>query len=304
MKPRLLIPAGFFAAFLLTWFRWEVLGLGFYLAGRARGCSVEQAIRSYNTRVTEARLTRDVQAASKLLQESGEYQQWATPHGTFWAPKPSRGVLFEVVGQQLRGIYRSPDVRVAPGDVVLDCGAAYGVFTRTALLEGASLVVAIEPSPRNVECLRRTFAREIAAGTVIVYPKGLWDREDTLKFWVHPSSVLDTFVPREWIGEQSSATVEVSVTTLDRLVAELTLNKVDFIKMDIEGAEARALQGGRRTVSTYRPKLAIAMEHFARDRDEIPEVVRSIWSGYRVGAARCRPRRLDWTIYPEVLFFW
>jgi hypothetical protein len=42
------------------------------------------------------------------------------------------------------------------------------------------LVVAIEPSPANLECLRRNMSREIASGRVIVYPKGVWDREDVL----------------------------------------------------------------------------------------------------------------------------
>ena len=46
-----------------------------------------------------------------------------------------------------------------------------GLFTRRALLRGAVLVVAVEPSPENEDCLRRTFARDIADGRVIVYAK-------------------------------------------------------------------------------------------------------------------------------------
>ena len=61
---------------------------------------------------------------------------------------------------------------VRPGDVVLDCGANIGVFVRESLDAGAKTVVAIEPAPENIECLRRNFKDEIAAGRVIVYPEG------------------------------------------------------------------------------------------------------------------------------------
>lgn len=173
------------AAGLLFYVRWQLLGAVFWLTNRARGCTMEQAITSYSTRVQEAALTQHVMKVSKLLAESGGFQEWATPHGRFWVPKPSRGVLFETVGQQLRRIYEADPVRVTKGDIVLDCGAAYGVFTRTALQRGARTVVAIEPSPANVESLRRTFAQEIAAGKVILYPKGLWDRGGNLTLWTH-----------------------------------------------------------------------------------------------------------------------
>ena len=55
-----------------------------------------------------------------------------------------------------------------------------GLYAKTALASGAKLVVAIEPAPENIECLRRNLAQEIAAGRVIVYPKGVWDKDDTL----------------------------------------------------------------------------------------------------------------------------
>jgi predicted RNA methylase len=62
---------------------------------------------------------------------------------------------------------------VPAGAVVLDCGAHVGVYTRRALNEGAAKVIAIEPVPQTVECLRRTFRREIAEGRVVVYQKGV-----------------------------------------------------------------------------------------------------------------------------------
>ena len=59
---------------------------------------------------------------------------------------------------------------------MLDGGANVGVYTRKALDAGAKQVVAIEPGPENIACLRKTFGQEISEGRVIVYPKGVWTR--------------------------------------------------------------------------------------------------------------------------------
>jgi FkbM family methyltransferase len=48
---------------------------------------------------------------------------------------------------------------VRAGDVVLDCGAGIGLFARQALKRGARTVIAIEPVPENLECLRRNLSR-------------------------------------------------------------------------------------------------------------------------------------------------
>ena len=64
------------------------------------------------------------------------------------------------------------------------------------------------------------------------------------------------------------------VTTIDSLVEELRLGRVDFIKMDIEGAEQRALVGARTTLTTWRPRLAIAVENLPEDQYRVPELVR------------------------------
>ena len=56
-----------------------------------------------------------------------------------------------------------------------------GVFTQKPLDQGAAKVISIEPEPTNVEC--RNFAAEIAAGRVIVLPKGVWNEEKTLTLY-------------------------------------------------------------------------------------------------------------------------
>ena len=172
-----------------------------------------------------------------------------------------------------------------------------GVFTRKALWAGASKVIAIEPGPENLECLRRNFATEIAAGRVVVYSKGIWDKDDVLKFAIDPaSSAKDSFVrPLE-----NAQYIQVPVTTVDNLVAELNLPRVDFVKMDIEGAEQKAVIGARNTIAKFHPRMALCIYHVQGDETMVPKLVADAYSDYKTSrTCLCAPDR----VVPEVAFF-
>jgi FkbM family methyltransferase len=217
-------------------------------------------------------IARQTEAAENLwkLEVDGDMQRWKTLHGEFWVPSASAGRLSIIISEQMADIYNAAVV-VRPGDTVIDCGADVGTFVRTALNHGASRVVAVEPAPWKEPCLRRTFAREIKEGKVIVYPKGVWEKESRLR--------LDD-------DTLSDNGVEVPLTTIDQLVRDLLLDRVDVIKMDIEGAEKPALNGGRATIQRFRPRLTIATEHKADDHVEIPKLIRSFEPSY---TAECGP---------------
>ena len=63
---------------------------------------------------------------------------------------------------------------------------------------------------------------------------------------------------------------------------EKKISKVDFIKMDIEGAEINALNGARKTIQKFRPKLAIAVYHSIKEHYTIPQLIKEIEPGYRL----------------------
>jgi FkbM family methyltransferase len=157
--------------------------------------------------------------------------------------------------------------------------------TLTALARGASLVIAIEPALDNVECLRRNLAGEIAAGRVVVYPKGVWDKDDVLPLNVQPSNTTSYSVALRYPGASPGPSVEL--TTIDELVRELGLKRVDYIKMDIEGAERAALGGGAQTIRRFHPRLTVSLEHHYDDPEAIPAIVRSLWSGYQQAPGLC-----------------
>jgi len=141
---------------------------------------------------------------------------------------------------------------VEQGDVVLDVGAADGVFTSLAARK-ASLVIAVEPEPRFGAVLRGRFS---GSPNVVVVEKAASDRRGVLPFY--PKGYSSSL-----INGREGTRVEVRADTLDNIISELGVRRVDFVKMDIEGGEVEALEGAENVLRTAR-KVAVAAYHRVR----------------------------------------
>ncbi len=268
-------------------------------AGRSPVCSLRQAMNSPEVvREHYERIDR-VRSASRLVEDDAEgFELWETPQGEFWVPSGAAETMIWVVAKHESDMYDPPNVSVHPGDIVLDCGAHVGVFARQALAAGAELVVAIEPAPRTLVALKRNMADEIAAGRVIVYEKGVWDKEETMVFYSDADSALSRVMHPH---EDHKLGTQVPLTTIDRIVEELQLERVDFIKMDIEGAERKALAGARNTLAKRKPRLALAGYHLEDDQTKIPEIVLAARPDYDMRCGLCSEK--DCWIVPAILYF-
>jgi FkbM family methyltransferase len=255
---------------------------------------------NHNLRL-QIRYKDEILAASRLLEKDpAGYHLWQTPHGRWWIPEGDDFMLPFNLAEQQRRIYGTGERAVKSGDIVLDCGANVGVFTRVALDQAAKTVVAIEPAPENLESLRRNFKDEIAAGTVIIYPKGVWDKDDVLTLRRDPNNTAaDSFV---MLKDKNAAAIQVPLTTIDKLVAELKLERVDYIKMDIEGAETNALTGARETLRKHHPRLSLASYHLPTDAERIPQIVKESWPGYKMECGPCAETPQG-RVRPDVLYF-
>jgi len=199
-----------------------------------------------------------------LLQKDGAggLELWQTMFGKMWIPGPGMYVIKHLQWEQkVQRVYDHPQVHVRPGDVVIDCGAHIGGFTRTALDDGARVVIAMEPEIANIKAFRRNFAAELKSGSVQLIEEGVWNTDGKLS--LHISDVGDS---HSAVVKQASGKEEVIlVTKIDTLVKSLKLSHVDFIKMDIEGAEQKALAGASEVLRKWKPRLAISSYHLKGD---------------------------------------
>ena len=170
-------------------------------------------------------------------------------------------------------------VTVRPGDHVIDCGACYGdtalFFAACAGEDGK--VLSFEPHPsigqlfRHNRDLNPRLARrmtllpaatgETAGGTVAFSLCG-------------PGSHLEHSNPR-------LQRADIPLTSIDAEADRLDWPRVDFIKMDVEGAELATLKGAERTLRRFRPRLAVCLYHSPEDFFRIPRFLVECDLGYR-----------------------
>ena len=162
-----------------------------------------------------------------------------------------------------------------PGDCVIDAGACFG-DTALAFASGAGeagSVHAFEIDPANLAVAQANVAQNSRVRSrVRLNPLALGSEAGTL--YRHGSGP-GAQVRADPGGEP------VEVTTLDAYADARHLGRVDFIKMDIEGAEMDALLGARQTLERDRPRLAISLYHRAADLARIPVWIHRLGLGYR-----------------------
>lgn len=208
---------------------------------------------------------------------------WNTPLGQFWGSPNDAEILNWLVKEQLAaGVYHTGAASVQAGDVVLDGGSHLGTFTRAALLDGASKVVAFEPAARNIHCFKKTFAGEIEDGRVVLIEAAIWDTPGSVPFLIGEDEHRGSAQGRVLDG----AVGHVRAVTIDETIQELQLQRVDFIKMDIEGSERQALRGAAKTLQQFAPRLAICIYHLADDLVVVPKVITGIRPAYSVALTR------------------
>ena len=186
-------------------------------------------------------------------------------------------ILFSIKQYEFHG--NNIDIEVKEGDVVLDGGGCYG---DTALYFAyktgrAGKVHVFEFIPANIKLfntnvdLNKDFKENIQ---LVQHP--LWSESDKEVFYLDngPGSK----VSMEDFPEAGGKTTTLAI---DDYVSRQQLTKVDFIKMDIEGAETFALEGAANTIRKFRPKLAIALYHSAEDFERIPKFIDSLGAGYK-----------------------
>ena len=153
-----------------------------------------------------------------------------------------------------------------PGMVFIDVGANDGYYTLFAArrIGRTGRVAAAEPSTRERVNLKRNLARN-GVGNVEVISAALGatagEADLHLAQGGHSGhNTLGKFAHEDVLAARSE---RVSIETLDAVVARLGFKRVDFIKIDVEGAEASVIMGGRRVLASMRPLMLVEINEGA-----------------------------------------
>lgn len=163
--------------------------------------------------------------------------------------------------------YEVPGTMVVPGDVVLDCGAAEGLFSLRVKNRVKALYI-IEPVERFINALGKTFARD---PNCHILPVAVGDQ---------PSS---GFIRQD--AKNSTISTEggerIAIDTIDHLFYEKGI-EVNYIKADLEGYELKMLLGAVKTIQRNKPKIAITTYHHGQDHEPIIRLLKTLVPEYKV----------------------
>jgi FkbM family methyltransferase len=206
-----------------------------------------------------------------LLQDDESRQEYLNQ--LRWIASSDFGAL---AGRNIRETYLPDEIlRLSSEEALVDCGAFDGDTIRAFLDHRANAfqrIFAFEPDPANYLRLKSYVAGLpcAIADRIRVYGSAVSDRREVLRFEASGS-----------VSSRISGTgaLEVPCEAIDD---QLAGQRVSYIKMDIEGAEPKALQGARRTIAKHAPSLAICVYHRQEHLWELPLQMQAFRPDYRL----------------------
>lgn len=159
---------------------------------------------------------------------------------------------------------------VPENGVIIDVGANYGHFTAQSALDlPHASVYAFEPIPYTFEVLKGV-VDHFGFKHVHLFPYGVSDFADKKQFTVPKQSFgaydigLSHITGRNVASDKQFEVVDVETISLDEFLMP-KINRVDMIKVDVEGAEPFVLLGAIKTIETYKPVLMLEVSSLLLD---------------------------------------
>jgi FkbM family methyltransferase len=189
-------------------------------------------------------------------------------------------------------------IKADPGDIVIDGGGCWGDTALYFANEVGPLgkVFSFEFIPENIKIFERNISlNKDFLNIVELVNKPLWRDSSTRMYFKDqgPGSKVS-------INNFEGSTGKCDTLCIDDLVYKNNLSRIDFIKMDIEGAELDAINGARESIRKYRPKLAIALYHSVDDFETIPLLIKELVPEYKFYFSHCSINEEESILFAKV----
>lgn len=180
--------------------------------------------------------------------------------------------------QDIEGYLQNGQLLPDAGMTVLDIGGCYGEYSlfASALVGPTGRVIMVEPDPHNIEKAKTLFALNGNPQNITIVEAGMWDSPGFLEFDVGlgPQTTVSAIHDRlSFATPEPPTKTKVRVHSLRSLIDELNLDRLDLIKMDVEGAELQIVAGAADLPERVKPRYAIASYHVVdgtRTADALP----------------------------------
>lgn len=164
---------------------------------------------------------------------------------------------------EIEGYLRQGQWPLREGMTVIDAGAAVGEFSLYASRKvGTSgKVLMLEPDPDNIRRARELFDYNGGQpANLQIIPAALWKEKGSISFGSGMGS-CSTVVETAVSVPDSATVINVPAESLATLASDFKLQRVDLVKIDIEGSEVPVMESSEAFVRQYAPKFSIASYH-------------------------------------------
>ena len=223
----------------------------------------------------QEKFKKEIKIAKKLLEDKESKK-------IFEAIIEKNKKIFNITQLSKYEEYSHPKVHVEKNDFVIDAGISSEADQTERFLEqtgNGGFVLGFEPENYNYTELMKKF-NTLQIPNVKIENLGLWD-EKTMLSITEDSKMSSVY---ETTGKETNE--DAQLITLDEYVKEKNIEKIDFIKMDVEGAERKAFNGATETIKRFRPKLAISVYHRRLDIFYFIFKIHSLKCGYKLFLGR------------------
>lgn len=250
---------------------WRFRILGHWLLGRRNGAHLYEVIKqTFGPRFRK----RSQPYITSIQEDTSDYlvniKNYSSP--LFFPKHVGLVALYHVIPEVCEEhnwhYYEIPETKVASNDIVVDCGAAEGMFS-FLIKDRCEFVYVIEPLTYFVSSLQKTFKND---QNVEILPIAIGEERRQVY-------ITDNGMGTQITDNQTPYLVQME--TIDNLFFYKE-RKLTYIKADLEGYEIQMLEGARLTIEKYYPKIAITTYHQLDHADLISAFLKKINPNYNI----------------------